>query len=202
MSVLFFDTETSDCYQKGHPEIQPRVASLAAIAFSDDGQHEVASYYSLIRPDGWKMNPKAARVNGLTDEFLMENGSDGKEVMLQFLNLFNQSRLAVAFNAKFDNEVISYELKTRLNGALEPNAFDISKTRCAMMASSLMMKMPNKFGYPGYAWPKLEEAYWFMFKQQMDGAHNALADVRATAYLTFAMRDLGYWDITKDKVVA
>jgi len=200
--VLVYDSETSDVFQKGHPEVKPRVASLAAIAFSDDGQHEVASYYALIKPNGWKMNPKAARVNGLTDEFLAANGCEGKGVLLNFLGLFDQSRLAVAFNSKFDNDVLSYEVKTQLSGELEPVPFDLSKTRCAMMAASLCMKMPNRFGYSGFAWPKLSEAYWWMFKQQLEGAHNALADVRATAYLSFAMRDLGYWDIERDYVVA
>ena len=41
-----------------------------------------------------------------------------------------------------------------------------------------------------------------MFNKQLEAAHNALNDVRATAYLTFAMRDLGYWNLETDKVAA
>ena len=119
-----------------------------------------------------------------------------------FTLIADQARLAVAFNSAFDNPVIQYEIKTQMGAELQPIAFDVSKTRCAMLASSLMMKMPNRFGYPGYAWPTLSEAYWFMFNKQLEAAHNALNDVRATAYLTFAMRDLGYWNLETDKVAA
>lgn len=200
MPILYYDSETSDVFDKKRPEIQPRIASIAAVLFSDDGKHEVGSFYGLIQPDGWTMNKQASQVNGLTNEFLAENGMPGEGVLLHFLLLFNSARLAIAFNSAFDNKVIEYEVKTRLNGKLTQPPFDTGKTRCAMMAASACMKMPNRFGYAGFAWPKLDEAYFWMFKKQMEGAHNALNDVRATAWLSFAMRDLGYWNLETNQI--
>jgi DNA polymerase-3 subunit epsilon len=198
--IIFYDSETSDVYNKRRPEIQPRLASLAAIAFSEDGKHEIASFYALVKPDGWTMSEGASRTNGLTTEFLMENGMPIEGVLLHFLLMFDYARLGVAFNKQFDDRVIADEVRWNLNGKLT-NPFDTSKTRCAMMAASGCMKMPNRFGYEGYAWPKLGEAYWWLFQKQLEGAHNALNDVRATAWLTFALRDLNYWNLDDDKVL-
>ena len=157
--ILFFDTETSTVFNKRKPEIQPRIASIAAVGFSDDGQQELVNFYALVKPNGWVMDPGATKHKGLTTEFLMANGLEPKGVLLMFTLIADQARLAVAFNSAFDNPVIQYEIKTQMSAELQPIAFDVSKTRCAMLASSLMMKMPNRFGYPGYAWPTLSEAY-------------------------------------------
>jgi len=40
-------------------------------------------------------------------------------------------------------------------------------------------RIPGKF--KDFKWPKLIESYQFLFNESFDGAHDALADVRACA---------------------
>lgn len=202
MPICIFDTETTGKYDftKGalHPS-QPRIVSLAASVFSDDGQHEVGQYYAIIRPDDFVIPADVTRIHGITQEFAKTNGMDGKGVINSFLRMFVGCRLAIAFNSKFDFAMVTSEILRRCpdNEAL----FDSRKVRCAMLAASNCMKLPNQYGYESYAWPKLKDAYFWMFKQQMEGAHHSMADVRATAWLSFAMMNLSYWDLDSDKVL-
>ena len=50
------------------------------------------------------------------------------------------------------------------------------KTRCTMLSSTGILKIKTK---QGYKWPKLEECIKFFFDEQLEGAHDALTDVRA-----------------------
>lgn len=202
MPILIFDTETTGKYnfKQGflHPS-QPRIVSVGAMAMSDDGQHEVGQFYGIVRPDDFVIPEDASRIHGITQEFAMKNGLDGLGVINSFLRLFVGCRLAVAFNSQFDYHMVMSEIVRRCPD--HDHLFDKRKIRCAMLAAAACMKRPNEYGYEGYAWPKLQEAYAWMFKQQMEGAHHAMGDVRATTYLSFAMMSLNYWNIDTDQVL-
>jgi hypothetical protein len=45
-------------------------------------------------------------------------------------------------------------------------------------------------GYYGYKWPKLSELHIKLFGEDFDGAHDALADIEATARCFWEMRKL------------
>lgn len=200
--ILVFDTETTGKFLFERPvndPKQPRIVSLGALGFSDDGQQEVAQFYRVIRPDGFTIPEEASRIHGITQDFAMANGVDGFNVIDAFMDLFMECTVAIAFNSQFDFHMIKSEALRRASPKIE--IFDRSKIRCAMLAASSCMKQPNQYGYEGYAWPKLSVAYKWMFGQEMAGAHHAIHDVRATGWLSLAMRNLGYWDIHNDKVL-
>lgn len=202
MPILVFDTETTGKYEfkKGMLDpCQPRIVSLAALAMSDDGQTEVGQYYAIVKPDDFVIPEEVSRIHGITQEFAMKNGFDGKGVINSFLRMFVNCRYSIAFNSKFDFHMVMSEIVRRCPD--NEHLFDIRKVRCAMLAAAGCMKKPNQYGYESYAWPKLQEAYAWMFKQNMEGAHNAMADVRATAWLSFAMIGQNYWNLDEDRVL-
>ena len=53
---------------------------------------------------------------------------------------------------------------------------------CTMRAMTNVVKIPSP---RGYKWPKLSEAYRFLFNRDLEGAHDAMADVRACAEIYF-----------------
>jgi hypothetical protein len=50
-----------------------------------------------------------------------------------------------------------------------------------MNAKTSICKLEQKNGKAGYKWPKLREAYFHCFGEELKDAHDALVDVRATA---------------------
>lgn len=202
LMILFYDFETTgkllDKQPLNHPN-QPRVVSAAAIGFSEDGKIEVAQHYAIVRPDDFIIPEDVVRVHGISHEFAMANGIDGADVLYGFLKLFREARIAIAFNNAFDNRMAQIEILRRLPAY--GNLLDLKKSRCAMMAASAIMKLPNQYGYEGYAWPKLHAAYEWMFKEKLEGQHHAMHDTRGTAHFSLACRDLGYWDMDADRVL-
>ncbi len=195
--ILVFDCETSGKFNKNlpidHPS-QPRLVSLAAIAYSEDGTHEIHSSQYVVKPDGFIIPPDATAVHGISHEFAMEHGIDVRVVLATFTHLYVRSRLAMTFNWQFDSDMVKRECK---HWDFPTNWFVPTKARCVMLAASAAMKLPNEYGYESYAWPKLAAAYEWMFGTKLEGAHNSMVDTRSAGYLAFAMRNQGYWDMER-----
>lgn len=202
MPIGIFDVETTGRYnfKQGflHPS-QPRVVSVAMQVMSDDGQTEVGQYYAIIKPDDFVIPDDVVKVHGITHEFALKNGFDGRGVINSFVRMFLNCRWAIAFNSQFDFHMLMSEILRRCPE--NESKFDRARIRCAMLAASACMKRPNQYGYEGYAWPKLGEAYEWMFGVGMSDAHHAMGDVRATNWLSFAMMQQNYWDIDTDRIL-
>ena len=83
----------------------------------------------------------------------------------------------IAHNINFDRPVVA-TLLHRCGAPLEDiSTFRNLSGRCTMLESTSICKIPARRG--GYKWPKLCEAYKHFTGQEMQNAHDALADVRA-----------------------
>jgi hypothetical protein len=51
---------------------------------------------------------------------------------------------------------------------------------CTMLTLTPVCKIPKKDGRVGNKWPKLEEAYPYIFGEMFPNAHNAMIDIEAT----------------------
>lgn len=197
MPILVFDCETSGKTDKRRPAdhpCQPRLVSLAAIVFSDDGKQEIHSCQIVVKPEGFVIPAEATEVHGISQEFAMEHGIDCRVALHTFMHLYWKSKLAMTYNWEFDNAVIRREC-----GVLGVDTcwLDPLKGRCIMLAASAAMKLPNEHGFDSYAWPKLGRAYEWLFHQKLEGAHNSMNDARAAGWLAFGIRDLGLWDMER-----
>lgn len=171
---LVFDTETTGLKNykmpKTHPS-QPRMVQLGAILIEDDGKVR-GEINLIIKPDGWVVPKEAADVHGITTEMAEKYGIP----VVIALNIFNRwSAMAdtlVAHNFDYDDTVLQSEF-ARIDKTpeyLKKHSF------CTMQASTDVVKIPSA---RGFKYPKLQEAHKFLFGTEFEGAHDAMADVRA-----------------------
>lgn len=171
---VVFDTETSGLFNFGKPpeaEGQPRLASIAFL-FLDDALEVQQEHYKLIRPDGWKMPYGATVVNGLTQQMLEQKGVPVSNILTAFNYLADQGATFVAHNIDFDLKVLRGEMRRARLPDRDVKAF------CTMKSMTSVCRIKAK---RGYKWPKLIEAYSYLFGEKFDDAHEALADARACA---------------------
>ena len=87
----------------------------------------------------------------------------------------------IAHNINFDKNVISAEF---IRYQVKPRSKLIKL--CTMQESTDYCKIKNKWG--GYKWPSLIELHNHLFGEDFDGAHDALADVKACAKSFFELK--------------
>ncbi len=172
---LIFDTETTGKANfKLPPEhfSQPRVVQIAAMLVN--GLEEVAVFSVIIKPEGFTIPEEASAIHGITTQLALERGIPIKVALSLFNHLGRAASRLVAFNAAFDELVLRGEF-----ARVTPiTVFDERPVHCAMLQCKPILKLPGQYG--DFKWPKLSEAHEFFFGEGFDGAHDALADVRAT----------------------
>ncbi len=186
--ILFFDTETSGMINRklpaDHPS-QPRLVQLGALLVEDDltPRAEIAL---LVQSEGVKFDAKAIEVHGITEEVADRGGVPMLVALALFSNLCRRARKVVAHNMDFDAEVMGCQFHRV--GKPNPLKFEHLEFECTMKALTPIIKLPGRYG--DYKWPSLEEAHRFFFDEGFEGAHDALADVRACCRVWKALRDL------------
>lgn len=177
---LIFDTETTGMAQFRLPpnhESQPRLVQLGAILY--DTEWKVRAEVNLIvKPDGWTIPKEASDIHGITQEIAEKFGVAHRTAVRLFCGLERRANLLIAHNIQFDELVmdaaIYYEKSVPISSGQQ-------ETFCTMKAMTPICKLPGNYG--DFKWPKLQEAYKHAFGKEFDGAHDAMADVRACARL-------------------
>lgn len=182
MSYLVIDCETNGLFDFKQPADapgQPRLAHLAMIRLEDDGsESDRADIY--VRPDGWTMpqGPKSAgEVNGLTDDFLRENGVDISFALKTYGDEIEAGRVIVAYNAQYDCKVMRGEFRR----AGLPDHFERTRNICVMRPMTGICRIPRANG-SGIKFPNLGEAMAH-FGHTLVDAHNAMADAEGAAII-------------------
>ena len=188
---LIFDTETTGFPLKGvspsHPG-QARIVQLAWLLLDEKFQ-EVEHYNQLFKlsPET-KISEGAQAAHGKSWEDCNLRGVSPREGVEQFLQLTTKSSLLIAHNFAFDVQLIEIERVVHNLGHLF-----CTPHYCTMEATTPICKLPNRWKGKSYKWPKLQEAYQHCYGHQFDGAHDALADVRATAQVFKWLVDNGHY---------
>lgn len=177
---LIFDTETSGLPNYKLPLNDPnqaRIIQLAAILL-DESFEEVACLSTLIKPDGWTIHPGAQAAHGIDITTCEKYGVHISIALHMFDCMYMKSTRVIAHNIKFDRRMIEVER------ALSHPDFEIKSNPeidfCTMLSTTNLCRLPGRI--PGqFKWPKLVELHKFLFGTEFEGAHDALADVRATA---------------------
>ena len=188
--IIFMDTETTgkakDFKQKaGRGDNWPRIVQLAYSVYSNQGHH-VLDCSNLIKPDGWTITPEALATHGHTLEKCEAEGIPLKDAMIPFMSLHQFCTVMVCHNIQFDYNVAESErLRVGFMYSLQ------SKPKiCTMQETTDIVKIPSKWhrkNKPNYKWPSLQELHKFCFDEEFDGAHDAMADVHATARCFFEL---------------
>lgn len=187
MNILFYDTETTGKFERDYPlthPSQPHIVQFAGLLTDEDG-NEIMDFKTLVRPtDDWNMHPKALETHGITIEQCQKFGIPIATVL--HVIYVTPADLAVAHNNEFDESVVRVECKRNNRDQVLshiPERFD------TMKASTDLCKIPNEH-YPGFKWPKLEEAYEILLGKKIENAHDAMADVRACKDIFFYIKRL------------
>lgn len=182
-----FDTETTGLFLFKDPDTgapipaddprQPRLAHFNAILVNEDLEEE-DEIDLFVKPDGWEMpqgEDSAGAVNGLTTQFLQDNGTPIAAVLDLYSNLVQSGYIVVAYNAQFDCKMMRGELRR----AGRPDLFDATPNICAMRAA---MALGVKKAGGGRGFPKLTDCAAHL-GLVIDDAHSAKGDTRATLAL-------------------
>lgn len=200
MSLVVFDTETSGLPAFGKAADapgQPRVVQLAAI-HADMDFNPITEYQAIVRPDGWVVDPGAARVHGITTERALAEGVPILEVITRCDELMHLAKAICAFNIRFDNKFLRGERRRLGRPDLfghwpEIDAMHISTPVCALPPTPAMVKA----GRMHHKTPNLGEAFRILTGQPFEKAHDALEDCRATLAVLRALKARGVAIVAK-----
>lgn len=183
--ILIADTETTGL------EDTSEIAQFAMQMY-DDERRIVGEFKTMVFPDGWVMPQELTDKFGIDQARLLKYGLKAKTVMAMFEAWCQRCDTVVFHNAKFDVGRIRYTM-ARLG---MPFKFP-AKVHCTQALATPVVKMPptEKMiakGMTGhFKPPKLIEVYEHAFGETFDGAHDAMADVRAAARVYFWLCDQG-----------
>lgn len=187
--ILFFDTETTGFMNArkpvDHPD-QAHVVQLAAQLVTP--QNETFMEFSLVVNPGVPIPVGASNVHGITDDIAAKYGVKPKTAVRFFTMLLRHTELLVAHNIGFDDQVMQTAI-TRCGGDVKEfvkpqyctmkNAFDVVKappTQKMIAAGRTHWKSPN-----------LGECIKHFFDEELDGAHDAMVDVKACRRVYFEL---------------
>jgi DNA polymerase III epsilon subunit-like protein len=176
--LLFFDTETTGIprdYRAPASDLAnwPRLVQIAWLEVDEDGR-ELAGAEHVIRPDGFVIPPAAAAIHGITTERALAEGVSLADVLDALAPRILAADTLFAHNIAFDEKIVGAELLR----AGRDNVIEARPRRCTMLESTRYCALPGRYGPK---WPTLAELHHKLFGEGFDGAHRALADVRATA---------------------
>lgn len=188
---LFFDTETTGlpkCWNAPVTDVDnwPRLVQLAWMVYDGQGQL-LKSRDVIVRPDGFVIPHEVSQLHGITTEIAREKGLPLQEVMEEFVEQVEAADVLVGHNISFDVCIVGAEFE-RLR-MMTP--LFLKPKYCTMKSSTDYCKLPPKKGGSGFKSPRLSELHQILFGEGFDNAHNALADVEATARCFWELKKRG-----------
>jgi len=182
---LFFDTETTGLpknYKAPLTDLNnwPRLVQIAWIMHDNNGR-TLARESFIIKPNGFNIPNDVLKIHGITTEHAHKNGVEITAALSSFCEHINASKYLIAHNIDYDKNIVGSELiRNKM-----PNIIPTKKLLCTMSSSTnyCAIKSSN-----GYKWPRLTELHQKLFNCGFEGAHDALADITATAKCFWELR--------------
>ncbi len=185
---LLFDTETTGLPKNWKAPVTdvnnwPRMVQIAWLMFNENGE-EIDQQDYIIKPEGYTIPDEAAKVHGITTEKALFEGIELTEVLQKFAGAIAQTDFIVAHNISFDEKIVGAEFVRK---KFRTQWFS-KKQICTMKASTKYCGIPGNYGYK---WPNLTELHTKLFGHGFEEAHNAAADISATAKCFWELKRLG-----------
>lgn len=153
----------------------PRMVQIAWQLHDKTGKLiENASY--IVKPDGYDIPFNAAQIHGITTEKAMAEGHPLGEVLAEFRKVLEKAEVLSGHNLSFDQGVVGSEF---VREGLDYHELDLPIAD-TMGSSTEFCALPGGRG-GGFKPPTLSELHEVLFGHRFDEAHNASADVNATA---------------------
>ncbi len=187
---LVFDTETTGLPNNFNAPISdsdnwPRMVQIAWQLHDDEG-NLIENQDYIIKPEGYDIPFNAARIHGISTKMAMEEGRDLTEVLKEFNEVLKKAKFGVGQNVEFDYKIIGAEFFRK---EIENSLQALPKADTMIFGTEYCQLPGGKGGK--FKSPKLEEIYEKLYGHKFDEAHNAAADVNATAQVFFEMLRIG-----------
>jgi DNA polymerase-3 subunit alpha len=192
---LIFDTETTGLPKRWDAPFTdvdnwPRVIQIAW-QLHDDMGNLIEAQDHLIQPQGFDIPYDAQRVHGISTALAQKNGAPLIEVLSAFNIALSKTKFVVGQNLKFDLNVTGAEFeRTQIGNDLQ--SLPVLDT-CTEQTAKLCQLPGGRYGK--FKLPTLTELHEFLFKKSFGEAHNATADVEATARCFFELLRIGNYSI-------
>ncbi len=178
---LIFDTETTGLPKNWRAPISdidnwPRCIQIAWQVHDEMGVLLESKSY-IVKPKDFDIPYESEKIHGISTELAYEEGVDLEEVLTEFNNSVSKSKFIIGHNVNFDINVIGCEFY-RNNITSNIELTDVLDT-CTELTAELC-KLPGGRGGK-FKLPTLTELHEFLFQSSFKEAHNATADVEATA---------------------
>lgn len=195
--ILAFDVETQGLpnfkERSDHPS-QPHLVQLAMILMDDTGA-EVETHNVIIKPDGWTVPDDVAAIHGITTEIAMAKGIPEADAVAMFVMALGKSSLRVAHNISFDDRLLRIAMLRAGIARPDIEAMEARPSFCTCRTATPIVNLPPtekmlRAGFTKPKPPKLEECVRHFWDESLDGAHDALVDVRACARVYWHLKSL------------
>jgi len=183
IKYVVVDTETSGVGKTD------TVLQLAYQTFDAEGKplDWFSGYFAP--PWEYEIHPEALKVNGLTKEFILEKGYRGSQIhsRLDRIRIFAlDGAIIVGHNISFDLRMIRQDMRrygiTEIHNEVSFCTKNNREIKSYVGATDINNN-PKA--------PSLAELHTRLFGESIQGAHDALADVRATSRCFFELKRLG-----------
>ncbi len=193
---LIFDTETTGLPKNDNAPLTdfdnwPRMVQLAWQIHDENGRF-VESHNYLVQPDGFVIPIDAKVVHGISTEHAMKYGKPLNEVLDMFMISAAKAKYLVGHNINFDLNVLGCEF-LRCGRENPLRRWQIIDT-CTEKTAEFCQFPGGKGGK--FKLPRLGEFHHLLFGEDFDSAHNASADVEATARVFLELIRRGVLDET------
>lgn len=184
---LIFDTETTGLPKRWDAPITdtdnwPRCIQIAWQLHDQFGNCLEHKDF-LVRPDGFDIPFDAEKVHGISTQLAEQKGKPLHDVLEQFNEVLEKTKFVVGQNVGFDINIVGAEF-VRLN--IENKLQELPVLDTCTEHTANLCKIPGG-RYGKFKLPTLTELHEFLFNQPFAEAHNATADVDATARCFFEL---------------
>lgn len=126
----------------------------------------------IVKTDGFTIDN--SKFHGITNEISETYGISFLTIAEVFLKKLKQVSYVIAHNANFDISILKSELyRVGLHSIIE----ELNKKQILCTMKKTMMIVKSRFKNGGIKYPSLAELYMYVFKKNIENAHNSKYDV-------------------------
>jgi DNA polymerase-3 subunit epsilon len=191
--ICIFDTETTGFVNPNLDPDDPRQCHLIQLAAQlvdpADPSGTVMEFSLIVNPGDVEMSKGAYNAHGISLEFAQKHGVSPSTAVDFFMHLSGFADIDVAHNIEFDRKVMALALHRRTG---QPARLT-NTGYCTMKAATNIVKSPPTekmlaAGRNHFKSPNLGECIKHFFGEELEGAHDAMVDVRACRRVYFELQ--------------
>ena len=184
---IVFDTETTGLPKRWNAPITdtdnwPRCIQIAW-QLHDQWGTIVESKDYLIKPEGFNIPFDAEQIHGISTELAEQDGVELNEMLAAFNEALEKADFVVGQNVGFDLNIMGCEFHRQ---GIESPMLDMDVLDTCTETTAKLCQLPGGRGGK-FKLPTLTELHQHLFGEPFGEAHNATADVEATARCFFEL---------------